>query len=68
MKKTIHTVRRGIIHYVATCDCCGEQWCMMTKETPSELSVRNAAKSHVRKTGHSVTVEGGTSTTYSVSS
>jgi len=47
-------------------NCCECQWgaCIFTPQTPSEESVRRAAKAHVRKTGHEVTLETARSANY----
>lgn len=58
--------RRGIIHYVATCDVTGKQWVIFTDETPTVEDVRREVRKYVKRTGNSVTIEGGTSTTYSL--
>lgn len=59
-------IKSGIIHGLAFCSVC--EWSdglrIELKNGISELT-RNA-KRHVAKTGHSVTIEKGTSTTYSL--
>ena len=63
------TTSNGFIVGNAYCDDASCNWCasIFTDETPDMADVRAAAKKHVRKTGHAVTVEKGDSTTYSVS-
>ena len=68
MGKTVKSTRRNTIHYVAQCDECNFVACIFTDETPEADSVRKAARRHVVETGHSVCIEGGTSTTYSATS
>lgn len=59
----VTTERRGIIHMIAYCDDCDwdDAW---GESERSQRAVRQAAKRHVDSTGHTVTVETGSSTTY----
>lgn len=60
----VTTERRGIIHMIAYCDQCkwDDAW---GDGDRSQSAVRRAAKRHAHNTGHTVTLETGTSTTYS---
>ena len=53
----------AMIHFVAMCDCCDwdDAIGLHTRQ-----DVRNAVRSHVLKTGHTVTIETGTATSYSL--
>lgn len=61
--KKISMDRRGVIHLVAYCDTCGwdDAW---GEHGRNQAAIRASAKRHVLKTGHPVTIETGTSTTY----
>ena len=59
----VKTIRRGVIHLIAFCDQCG--WDDAWGGGPrTQAAVKAAATRHTLTTGHSVTVETGTSTTY----
>ncbi|HDZ60983.1 MAG TPA: hypothetical protein ENH46_04725 [Candidatus Pacearchaeota archaeon] len=64
--KEIKSKRYGLIHYHAQCTKCNWECAILTDETKRPQDVRNKVYSHVRKTGHSVHLEGGTSTNYSI--
>lgn len=51
-------------HYYAQCHNCSFDAGINTKDTPTMQDVRNAVRKHVRKTGHTVVIEKGVSTTY----
>lgn len=56
----------GWIMYQANCCECEFGACIFTAHTPSERAVRDAAKAHVKKTGHEVTIEAAKSWNYSL--
>lgn len=63
--KKIRTVHHGVRHYTAFCaEDCGWEACKWSDETPSEEAVRRAARQHVLKTGHVVTVHSTKATCY----
>jgi len=61
----IHVKRYGIVHYIAQCQNCDWDAAIFTKETSTQ-DVRNAIRKHVRKTGHTVHLESGSHTQYSL--
>lgn len=64
--KKIKVDRFGQIHFVAVCSAGDFDASILTRQTPRAADVRNAVLAHVRKTGHSVSIEAGTHTTYSL--
>ena len=61
--KEIKVEHYGYVHYVAFCQTCDFQ------EALSEggvARVRSKVRSHVKKTGHEVIIEGGNATKYSL--
>jgi len=68
MSKKIIVEQYGLIHFHAYCQepGCDFNVAIRTEETPSHQDVRNAVRKHVRKTGHRVSIEGGTVTDYSL--
>jgi hypothetical protein len=57
--KKVESEYYGIIHCIARCETCGEDW--------DDLDVskcRRDAKKHTRETGHDTIVETGTATRY----
>ena len=64
--KKIKVTKYGTVHYYAQCKDCDWDCGILTNEAHSTQDVRNRVYAHIRKTGHSVQVEGGTSTDYSI--
>ena len=62
--KNIIVQNNGIIHYLAHCTVCGWSDAIEGRGAKRNQRVRNAAYSHIRKTGHSVAIEAGHSTHY----
>lgn len=62
----IKTEKYGIIHAFAQCDICDWDAAIDIAETNRMHKLRNKIYAHVQKTGHSVTLETGNSTTYSL--
>ena len=62
--KTIGFKSYGIIHHHAQCDGCGWTDAILIEEPNCSQKLRNRVYSHIRKTGHSVHVEAGTSREY----
>lgn len=60
----IGTRKFGIIHYYAQCQNCDWVCGIRTEIANIPEDVRNEIYKHIRKTGHRVQVEGGTSTDY----
>lgn len=58
--RRVKATHYGIVHIAAGCNEC--DWHRGDYRRPG--AVRQAARSHVRTTGHSVTIEVGTSTKY----
>lgn len=52
------------VHYYAQCNTCDWVCGIRTEKAQSRSDVRNEIRKHVRKTGHSVHLESGNSTTY----
>jgi hypothetical protein len=64
-KKQRLTIKKyGIIHAYAQCDNCYWHSGINIEEKNMMQNLRNRIYSHVHKTGHSVTLETGNSTTY----
>lgn len=63
----IETVKSGVIHYHAYCEDCDWVEGMEFGVTSPEARLRKNARMHVKSTGHTVSVESGTITTYSPS-
>lgn len=61
----VKTEKYGIIHAFAQCNKCDWDAAIDTAETNRMQKLRNKIYVHVKKTGHSVTLETGNSTTYS---
>lgn len=61
--KGIDVEQYGYVHYVAFCQTCDWQ-AAIAPDTTAE--VRNKVRSHVKKTGHEVIIEGGNATRYSL--
>ena len=55
----------GFIHYYAQCTQCNWDAGINSGGLESREDVRNEIRKHIRKTGHTVHLEGGTSATYS---
>ena len=66
MGKQIKVERFGIIHFYAQCDNCDWDDAINGNKANRNQVVRNKIYSHVRKTGHKVTLETGNSTYYSL--
>ena len=62
----INVKRYGIIHYCAQCKNCDWDANMLSEDTFSTQDVRSATRKHVKQTGHTVTIESGASTDYSL--
>ena len=62
----INTKRYGIVHYIAECQECKWSAAITTKKTFSTQDVRNAIRRHIKNTGHSVHLESGSHTRYSI--
>lgn len=60
----IKSTRYRMIHYHAVCIGCGWTAAILTERCRTARDVRNAVHKHIRETGHSVTVESGSSTKY----
>jgi len=60
----IKTRKYGLIHYYAQCDNCDWNCGIRTEIASFPQDVRNEVYKHIRKTGHKVSVEGGTHTDY----
>lgn len=60
----IKSTRYGMIHYHAFCIGCEWTAAILTERCGTARDVRNAVYKHIRETGHSVTVESGSSTKY----
>jgi len=54
----------GVIHAIAQCGNCNWEDAINTEEEDRLTKLRNRVKKHVEKTGHTVTIETGTSTDY----
>jgi len=61
---SVEIKRYGVIHYQAACEYGGCNWTDAWGDGRSFDAIRMAAKRHVEKTGHEVTIEAGTSTSY----
>ena len=61
--KEINVEQYGYVHYVAFCQTCDWQEALASGGV---ARVRSKARSHVKKTGHEVIIEGGNATKYSL--
>ena len=61
--KEIDVTQYGYVHYIAFCQTCDFQEAL---DSDGVAGVRNKARSHVKKTGHDVIIEGGNATKYSL--
>ena len=61
--KEIDVEQYGYVHYIAFCQTCGFQEAL---GSGGVAGVRSKARSHVKKTGHDVIIEGGNATKYSL--
>jgi len=59
---SVRVHRHGITHYLSHCHECDFQVDGITEYERAEA--RNEVRRHVQKTGHQVTIEAGSSTTY----
>ena len=66
MSKKIYITKYGFVHYIAICSKCNFHAAIYTDETTTRSDVRSAVRKHVLETGHSVTIEGGNATKYSI--
>lgn len=62
----VKTEKYGIIHAFAQCDKCDWDAAIDVTQNNGMQKLRNKIYAHVKKTGHSVTLETGNSTTYSL--
>lgn len=60
----IKSTRYGAVHFHAVCGECGWTAAILTERYRTAQDVRNAVYKHIKETGHSVTVESGSSTKY----
>lgn len=58
----VKSTKHGIIHFYAQCTHCG--WNEAIDKEKNTQDVRNRIHAHVKKTGHTVKLETGTSTDY----
>ena len=64
--KTISVKNYGTIHHYAICRGCNWSNGIKNKEKNRSQQLRNRVFKHIRKTGHTIDVEAGTSRTYSL--
>jgi len=67
MNKKIKVENYGVIHYYAQCEQCKWDAGIYSSGLETRQDVRNAIRKHVKKTGHTVNLESGSSTRYTIS-
>ena len=66
MSKKIYITKYGFVHYIAIYSKCNFHAVIYTDETITRSDVRSTICKHILETGHSVTIEGGNATKYSI--